>query len=170
MRGISKGALPAANAIAIGRYGANQIAQDQNSALFFKFSQDGSTIESNEKMLIEPGFGARLASAQLLYMPLSGNQRALMVVSGISDEAMLKAVPYIGSVEGLWKVYGDGFVASSEAAHSFRFKEDNASVAPAAWQMMQRQDVLGLSLAAGGVLLLTLFAFSMMMMKHRRRK
>ena len=169
-RGISKGTLPAANTIVIGRYGVNQIAQDLNGEMFFRFSQDGSTIESNEKMLIEPGFGAGLASVQLNHMPLSGHQRALMVVSGVSDEAMLKAIPYLGSVEGLWQVYGDGFVASSEAAHSFRFKEDNAAVAPAAWKMLERQDVLGLSLAAGGVLLLTLFAFSMMMVKHRRRK
>ncbi len=169
-RGIAKGELPAANTIAIGRYGVNQIAQDQNGELFFRFSPDGSTIESNEKMLIEPSYGAALGSVQLMYMPLTGRQRALMVLSGASDEAMLKAIPYIGSVEGLWRVYGDGFVAGSEAAHSFRFKEDNATVAPAAWQMLARQDVLGLSLAAGGVLLLTLFAFSMMMMKHRRRK
>ena len=169
-RGIGKGELPAANTIAIGRFGVNQIAQDQNGELFFKFRPDGATIESNEKMLIEPTYGAGLGSAQLTYMPLSGRQRALMVVSGVSDEAMLKAVPYIGSVEGLWKVYGDGFVADNEAAHSFRFKEDNAAAAPAAWKMLERQDVLGLSLAAGGVMLLALFAFSIMMMKHRRRK
>lgn len=169
-RGITKDALPAANTIAIGRYDVNQIAKDHNSDLFFKFSQDGTTIDSNEKMLIAPAFGSRLASVQLTRLPSSGTQHALMVVSGITDEAMLKAMPYIGTVEGIWKVYGDGFVASDEAAHSFRFKEDNAADAPLAWKMLERQDVLGLSLAAGGVLLLTLFAFSMMMMKHRRRK
>ena len=169
-RGTGKGVLPAANVISIGRYGVNQIAMDHNQELFFKFSQDGSTIDSNEKMLIEPGYGARLGSVQLLYSPLSGQRRALMIVSGVSDQAMLKTLPYLGRVEGLWKIYGDGFVADNEAAHSFRFKQDNAAVAPAAFKMLERQDVLGLSLAGGGVLLLALFAFSMMMMKHGRRK
>ena len=169
LRGVSKGTLPAANVISIGRYGVNQIAMDYNQELFFRFSQDGSTMESNEKMLIEPGYGAGLGSAQLLHAPLSGQRRALLVLSGVSGGAMLKALPYLGSVEGLWKVYGDGFVADNEAAHSFRFKMDNAAAPPAAWRMLERQDVLGLSLAAGGVLLLALFAFSMMMMKHKRR-
>ena len=164
------GSLPDANVIAIGRYGVNQTAMDINRGLFFKFSQDGTTIDSNEKMRIEPGYGAGLASVQLLYAPDSGRRRALLVVSGVSDEAMLKAIPYIGSVEGLWRVYGDGFVADNEAAHSFRFKDDNAVMAPAAFVLMDRQDVLGLSLTAGGVLLLALFAFGMMVMKHRRRK
>ena len=170
VQGVAKGSLPTANVIAIGRYGVNQIAMDHNKELFFKFSQDGTTIDSNEKMLIEKSYGSRLGSAQLLYSPLTGQRRALLVVSGVSDEAMLKTLPYLGSVEGLWKVYGDGFVAGDETAHSFRFKADNAAVAPAAWRMLERQDILGLSLAGGGVLLLTLFAFSMMMMKHRRKK
>ncbi len=169
-RGVSKGIMPAGNVISIGRYGVNQIAIDHNQELFFKFSKDGTIIDSNEKMLIEPGYGASLGSAQLLYSPLSGQRRALLVVSGVSDEAMLKSLPYLGSAEGIWKVYGDGFVADINAAHSFRFKADNAAVAPAAWQNFTRKDVLGLGLAGGGVLLLTLFAFSMMMMKHRRRK
>lgn len=170
LRGIGKGSLPSANIISIGRYAVSQIAMDHNQELFFRFSKDGSTIDSNEKMLIEPGYGAGLGSAQLLYSPLSGQKRALLVVSGVSDEAMLKTLPFLGSAQGIWKVYGDGFVADNDAAHSFRFKADNAAVAPAAWQSFARQDVLGLSLAGGGILLLTLFAFSMMMMKHRRRK
>lgn len=169
-KGAGKGSLPAANVISIGKYSVNQIAMDHNQELFFKFSKDGASIDSNEKMRIEPGYGAGLGSAQLLYSPLSGQRRALLVVSGVSDEAMLKILPYLGSAQGIWKVYGDGFVADNDTAHSFRFKADNAAVAPAAWQMLQRQDVLGLSLAGGGILLLTLFAFSMMMMKHRRRK
>jgi hypothetical protein len=169
-RGVGKGSVPAANVISIGRFGVNQIAMDHNQELFFRFSQDGTTIDSNEKMLIEPNYGTRLGSAQLLYSPLSGQKRALLVISGVSDEAMLKTLPYLGSVEGIWKVYGDGFVADGETAHSFRFKADNAAMAPAAFKILERQDVLGLSLAAGGVLLLTLFAISMMMMKHRRRK
>jgi hypothetical protein len=169
-RGMGKGSLPSANVISIGRYAVNQIAMDHNQELFFKFSSDGLTIDSNEKMLIEPGYGAGLGSAQLLYSPLSGQSRALLLVSGVSDGAMLRTLPYLGSAQGIWKVYGDGFVADSEAAHSFRFKADNAPAAPVAWQIFQRRDVLGLGLAGGGILLLTLFAFGMMRLKHRRRK
>ncbi len=159
-----------ANIISIGRYEKNVIAQNYNSKLFFRFSSDGSTIESNEKMLIDPDYGATLGAVQLLDSPY-GSGRALLVISGVSDEAMLRGTAYLTSSDLLWNLYGDGFVADGEEIICHRFKEDNAKIQPDSIkeQLLNRADLLGIEIVLGIVLILIIVAGVLLWRKYKTK-
>ena len=164
------GDLSDSNVIAIGSLQKNRIVQQLGSKLFFQFSPEGTTLRSNEKLVIEPNYGATLGTVQLLDSPYSQEKRALMVVTGVSDEAMLRGVEYIGSVEGLWSIYGDGYVADGVEVFPFRFKEDNAVRRPIVEQALQRGDLLNFALVAALVLILTGISAIFLIRKHRGGK
>ncbi|MBE6906658.1 MAG: cellulose biosynthesis cyclic di-GMP-binding regulatory protein BcsB [Ruminococcaceae bacterium] len=164
------GDLKQANIISIGRFSENKFAQQVNDALFFRFSADGKTLLSNEKMLIDPDYGTSLGTVQLLDSPYSEDKRALMPVTGASDEAMLRAADYIGSSENLWKIYGDGFVADAKQVFAYRFKpEDNTDRPPVLDQLAARGDVKRLLLATALVLFLLAVAAASLLVKYRKK-
>lgn len=161
------GNLRNANVIDIGRLEKNSIVKQLNGQLYFQFSPKGTTIRSNEKMLIEPNYGATLGTLQLLYSPYSADKRALMIISGVTDKAMLNAVRYVGLTDNVWKIYGDGFVADSTTVHPFRFKPDNAKeLLPGIEQL----ELLPITLVGAGVLVLLIIAALLLIRKYRRQK
>ena len=160
------GDLKEANVIAIGRFEKNPIVGQINSNMFFRFDPQGTTILSNEKMLIDPGYGALLGTVQLFDSPFSEQKRALMVVTGVSDDAMLRGVRYIGQTENLWKLYGDGYVTDGTDLFPFRFKTDNAKRESLLQQLSARADIQLLLLAAGLALLLIVVSVVMLVRKY----
>ncbi|HWP51826.1 MAG TPA: cellulose biosynthesis cyclic di-GMP-binding regulatory protein BcsB [Clostridia bacterium] len=163
------GALKESNVIAIGRLEKNLIVQQINNIMFFQFSPQGTTIRSNEKMTIDPNYGTTLGTVQLLNSPYSEQKRALMVVTGISDNAMLRGVAYIGLTDNLWKLYGDGYVADGVDVFPFRFKADNAKRESPLKQLITRGDIHELVLAVGLALLLIAVSAVLLIRKYRKR-
>jgi len=156
------------NVISIGRYKNNLIAQQLNDKMYFRFSPEGTTLLSNEKMQIDPSYGASLGTVQLFNSPYGDDKRALMIVSGVSDEGMLLGAAYVGSTDNLWKIYGDGFVTDGEDVFPFRFKEDNAQQQTGLSQLLTRSDLRTVAIAAGLVVLLALTAVILLWRKYRR--
>lgn len=163
------GELKESNVIAIGRLEKNLVVQQINNMLFFQFSPQGTTIRSNEKMVIDPNYGTILGTVQLLNSPYSEQKHALMVVTGVSDDAMLRGVEYVGLTDNLWKLYGDGYVADGVDVFPFRFKADNAKRESLIQQVASRQDIHKLVLAVGLVLLLVVVSTVMMIRKYGKK-
>lgn len=164
------GDLKTSNVIAIGRLEKNLIVQQINNMMFFQFSPQGTTIRSNEKMTISPHYGAALGTVQLLNSPYSEQKRALMVVTGVTDDAMLRGAEYIGLTENLWKLYGDGYVADGVDVFPFRFKEDNAKRESLIEQLASRGDIHTLALAVGLALLLIVVSAVMLIRKYGEKE
>ncbi len=164
------GDLKESNVIAIGRFEKNPIVRQINSMMFFQFNPQGTTLRPNEKMTIDPSYGATLGTVQLLNSPYSEQKRALMVVTGVSDAAMLRGVTYIGLTENLWQLYGDGYVADGADIFPFRFKPDNAKRESLTEQLASRSDIRLLVLASGLVLLLAVISTVMLVSKYRKRE
>lgn len=164
------GDLSSSNVIAIGSLQKNRIVQQIGNQLFFQFSPEGTTLRSNEKLVIEPNYGATLGTVQLLNSPYSKEKRALMVVTGASDEAMLRGVKYVGSVEGLWSLYGDGYVADGVEVFPFRFKEDNEVRRPIVERVLERGDLLNFALVAVLVLIVTGISAIFLIRKYKGGK
>ncbi|WRS28841.1 cellulose biosynthesis cyclic di-GMP-binding regulatory protein BcsB [Oscillospiraceae bacterium MB08-C2-2] len=164
------GDLSHANVISIGRLEVNELLKQQHDKLFFKFSPEGTTILSNEKILLDPGYGASLGTLQLLDSPYSQEKRAFLVVSGVTDATMLKAARYLGLSDNLWQLYGDGVVIDDTQAMSYRFKADNKKSQPLLEQVAGRRDIQLLALAGVLVLGLGVFALILLGIKYRRRK
>ena len=163
------GDLKTSNVIAIGRLEKNLIVQQINNMMFFQFSPQGTTIRSNEKLTIDPNYGAVLGTVQLLNSPYSEQKRALMVVTGVSDDAMLRGVSYIGLTDNLWQLYGDGYVADGVDVFPFRFKEDNAKRESLIEQLTSRGDIHALVLAVGLALLLIVVSAVMLIRKYGKK-
>lgn len=163
------GDLTRANVVSIGRLENNPIVQQINNQLYFQFSPKGTTIRPNEKMQLEPNYGATLGTAQLLYSPYSPEKYALLIISGVTDEGMLQASEYLGNVEKNWLLYGDGYVADREAVYCYRFGADNEKRAGFFTRISGQQDLLKLSLVGGCLLLLLVIAAVLLLRKYRKR-
>lgn len=163
------GNLKNSNVIAIGRFEKNPIVRQINSTMFFQFNPQGTTLRSNEKMTIDPSYGTTLGTVQLLNSPYSEQQRALMVVTGVSDDAMLRGVEYIGLTENLWQLYGDGYIADGADIFPFRFKPDNAKHESLMDQLAARSDIHLLALASGLMLLLVVVSAILLARKYREK-
>ncbi len=166
----SIGDVTSSNVISIGRYEKNLIAQQNNEKLFFKFNADGTMLSSNEKMLIDSNYGKSLGTVQLLVSPFSKEKYALMVVTGVSDEAMLHGIHYIGSEDNIWKIYGDGYVADGVSVFPYRFKIDNAKERSVVSQVLTRKDIRGVAYSAGLVIILALVAVIFLFRKYRKAR
>ena len=143
------------NMIVIGRYANNTIARDINNQLYFQFSPNGTTIRPNEKTMIEPNYGAILGTAQLIYSPYSAEKKAMLLVSGVTDEGMMEAAKYLSSMDTLWRLVGDGFIADTENAFFYRFKAENAMAPTSAWsRLTATPQVLYATIAVIAVVLL----------------
>ena len=163
------GNLANENIISIGRFERNAIAQKYRDQMFFRFSEDGSRIVSNEKLQIEPGYGATLGTIQLLNSPYQKENRALLLVTGVTDESMLRAAEYISNSQELWKLKGDGFLVDDATAHFYRFKQDNAKAVPFSQKLSGTPGLPSLILAGSGVLILLAVAAVFLYLKHRKR-
>lgn len=162
------GDLSDSNIISIGKYKNNALAQQNNDKAFFRFSTDGMTLCSNEKLLIDSNYGASLGTVQLLESPYSTEKRALMLVTGVNDEAMLRGVKYIGFSDNLWKIYGDGYVTDGVDVFSYRFKADNAKIQNIPKAVLSRTDIGSVAVTASLVIILVLVSLILLLRKHRK--
>lgn len=164
------GDLSNKNVIVIGRFEKNPIVQQINNQMFFQFTPEGTTLRSNEKMLLDPNYGATLGTGQLLYSPYSTGKYALMLISGVTDQGMQYAGEYMGSIDNLWKISGDGYLADSVRATSYRFKDDNAKAVSAAQHLSETPQLLTAILLTVGVLVLLCTAILLVMIKYKSKK
>lgn len=168
-RAHNMGDLSASNIVSIGCLEDNPIVQQINNQLYFRFSPEGTTIRSNEKMKIEPNYGATLGTAQLLYSPYSEDKYALLVVSGVTREGMLKAAQYLGSLQKNWQIYGDGYVTDGTQVHCYRFGPDNSKRDTLPARLAGENGVMPLLLTGCCVLALIGISLLLIWRKHRRR-
>lgn len=155
------------NVISIGILEKNPIAKQQNNQMYFRFSPEGTTILSNEKMQLDPDYASSLGTAQLFYSPYSSENNALLIISGVTEKGMGSAGKYLGSVEENWKIYGDGFVSDSDNIYCYRFGADNAKRSSLLMKMTAQEDLLVLSVIGGCILFLLVVTAVLLMNKYR---
>ena len=164
------GDLSQANIIAIGRIGNNTIAQQLAQQLYFRFDEAQTTLLSNAKMSIDPEYGRTLGTAQLLVSPYSEQPRALLVITGVTDDGMLRAAQFLGDTDVLWKLSGDGYAASDDEVFCYTFSQDALSVQPSALEEeTPLQTVQAFGMVAAAVVALCVLAVIMLLSKHARR-
>lgn len=170
-KGRNKENLKNYNIISIGNLKNNQMAQEINDKLYFKFDDEKTTIVSNEKLSINKTYGSTLGTTQLLYSPYSNKKEyALMLVTGIHDTGVQLAAKYVGTEEGTWSIYGDGYVADSEAVFCYRFKEENAKNTPLSKKVFNQKDIVPFIVFGGSSLLLVIIAFVLLRLKYRKKE
>ena len=162
--------LSQANIISIGRMKHNTIAQQLEQQLYFRFDEAQNTLLSNEKMSIDPEYGRSLGIAQLIYSPYSEQPHALLLITGVTDDGMLRAARYLGDTDMLWKLSGDGYAASDDEVFCYTFSQNTEGAQPQGLKEetpLQTVQVFGAVVVA--VLALCLLAVIMLLTKYARR-
>lgn len=154
------------NTILIGRIDANPLAAEENEKLYFRFSDDQSTLLSNEKLLIDPAYGTRLGTVQLI---AAGDGHATLVLSAVRDEEVGYAASYLGDAGRASSLSGDAYIASSTGIQQFKFSEDNAKTPSLYEQLMQEKAMLRVVLIGGGVAVILVVAAVMLLIRYRKR-
>lgn len=159
------------NIIAIGSYKDNKVIRDNNDKLYFRYSKDGSTILSNEKISIDEQYGAEIGTLQLLESPYE-NGRGFMAVTGVSTEDMYLVSKLIASDKDKWKVYGDGVTADKDGnVSAYRFKTiTGASKDSVISQITERSEVLGFVVAVVLAVTLVLVSLLLLFRKHMKKR
>ncbi|WP_144027337.1 cellulose biosynthesis cyclic di-GMP-binding regulatory protein BcsB [Paenibacillus selenitireducens] len=159
------------NIIAIGTYENNELIRSQNNSFYFQFRADGTGFLSNEKMSIDDDYGARAGTLQLMDSPYKSGH-ALLAVTASRSESYFLASKLIASKSAMWKIYGDGVIADKDGkVNSYRFKKQADDSQPTLIdKLVQREDVLGFTVAFSLVLLLVLVALVLIVRKYRKKR
>ncbi|WP_019914781.1 cellulose biosynthesis cyclic di-GMP-binding regulatory protein BcsB [Paenibacillus sp. HW567] len=159
------------NIIAIGSYADNKVIRDNNDKLYFRYSKDGSTIISNEKMSIEERYGAEIGTLQLIVSPYESG-RGMLAVTGVSSEETYLVSKLIASEKDKWRVYGDGVIADKDGnVSAFRFKTiTGAAKESVIAQITDRSDVLGFVAAVVLAVTLVIVALLLLLRKHLKKR
>lgn len=159
------------NILAIGSYKNNKVIRDSNDKLYFRYSKDGATLVSNEKMSIEEQYGAEIGTLQLVDSPYESG-RGFMAVTAVNPGDYYLASKLIASEKDKWKVYGDGVVADKDGnVSAYRFKTvTGAEPDSALSQIVERTDVLGFVIAVVLTVALVLVALLLLLRKHMKKR
>lgn len=155
------------NVITIGVQNTNAYTQSLNKEMFFQFSPDGKRILSNEKMMLDSNFSRNMGTIQLLESPAS-QDHAILVMTGTSENGLLKAASYLKTPDYAWKVFGDGFVTDMQEIYNFRFKEANVQKLSIPSKFKMRTDLTTLSIVLSVLGLMIILSFIFLMMKYRK--
>ncbi|AIQ49909.1 cellulose synthase [Paenibacillus sp. FSL R7-0273] len=159
------------NILAVGSYKNNKIIRDNNNKLYFRYSKDGTTLLSNEKISIEEQYGAELGTLQLVESPY-GSGRGFMAVTAVNAENYYLASRLIASEKDKWKVFGDGVAVDKDGnVSAYRFKTDTGAKQDSALeQIVERSDVLGFVVAVVLTIALVLVALLLLIRKHMKKR
>ena len=166
------GDLKEANVIAIGTASRNKIVTEQKELLPFSFQTDGSTVLSNSKMLVDPEYGTTLGIGQIVRSPYSGTVRkALLVLTGANDSAMLQTADSLGTEQGLWALTGNAFAADSDEVFCYEYPIEEGNSSMPAKKSSQPSDNRSVLIGmAASVFSLALLSAGLLWMKYRRKR
>ncbi|WP_195575765.1 cellulose biosynthesis cyclic di-GMP-binding regulatory protein BcsB [Paenibacillus sp. 1001270B_150601_E10] len=158
------------NLISIGSYKSNPWVQQHNKELFFKYSQDGAGIVSNEKISIEEEYGKRIGTLQMLQSPYAPGY-GWLAVTGASSKYDYLASNLLATEKGKWKVYGDGVVTDIDGnLQAFRFKKQAEQEGNSLLnELAERGDVLGFIVVLGLIFIMVVISLILLIRKYRKR-
>lgn len=161
--------LKTANVIALGTPRQNPLIHDLNDHLYFQFNTAETRVVANEKLSVEPRYGATLGTAQLLRSPYN-DRRGLLVVTGATPDATVRAATHLSTPADLSVIGGDALVVDADnVQRHFRFQRQ-APIDPAATahHRLTQNRQLGLYLGiAAGVMAVISLALVLLWRKHR---
>ncbi|WP_214628285.1 cellulose biosynthesis cyclic di-GMP-binding regulatory protein BcsB [Paenibacillus agaridevorans] len=159
------------NVVVIGTYKDNELIRGVNDQLFFRFGVDGGTVLSNEKKTLDPDYGSRIGTLQLLESPWTpGN--GLLAITGSKGEDVLLAIKLLTSESQRWRVSGDAVLTDRDGVvEPYRFKPEKGAVPVRTFAgIVEREDTLAFVTAASLVLVLVLLSLALLARKYRKNR
>lgn len=154
------------NLIIIGTWNANPLVAENNENFYFQFDQEGILL-SNSRMQIAREAGSIMGTAQLFHSPYN-DDKAMLLITGASEEGMLSAAEYLSHTDQLWKISGDAYVSDTENVSSFQFKKTEKSTVETVDNLLERKDVFMFVTASAVIMGVLLLGLIMVIVKHVR--
>lgn len=158
------------NVIVIGTYDKNSLIKENNKNLYFKFSEDGNALLTNEKKRITEEAGEHMGTLQLIESPFGEENRGMLFVTGPTPEAVETAAEYLSDTGKLWQLTGDGCVVNGEELDTYQFKENPDNRMTTAKALIEREDVLRLLVISMAVAIVLILGLIFILVKHVRRR
>lgn len=164
--------LAAKNLVLIGTPQRNPLIAENNDAMYFRFSEDGTALLGNEKQMIAAEQAGLYGTGQLLLSPYASDGKAMLLVTGASDTGVAASGAALSDAGELWRIAGDGFLADTAGNISaYRFKKDGGDPAEKVSGVFGREDVTKFLLAAlCGALILIVSLFFLLTKYLRKEK
>ncbi len=109
------------NIITIGTYNNNSLVQSLNDKLYFSYSSNGSTFNSNEQLILSDNYAGQIAIMQLLESPFASN-RGVLAVTGIDENTLLNVEEFMRDYKLRYSLSKDCVVIDSDLeTKSFQF-------------------------------------------------
>jgi hypothetical protein len=138
--GMNEAAV-SSNIIALGTDQNNSFIKNSNDKLYFKFNAEGTTFETNEKLIIDPVYGETLGSAQLLNSLYSKPGRAALMVTAPQNIGLTAIGNNLGELKNIGRLSGDAALADINGnVMSYRFKAIKNPTIAVVKQVALRQD------------------------------
>ncbi|EMG27555.1 hypothetical protein X560_1760 [Listeria fleischmannii 1991] len=165
-----KAANESQNIIAFGGLNDNTVIKQANDKLYFKYNQAGTYFLSNEKMKIDPTYGKRIGSVQLI-PSIFNKEKAILAVTGPTSQTTALGSSLLGSREMLSKTYGDGaIIDADDTIHAYRFKKVASADNETSFATKLADNKGTLAFAAVTVMILILLATATVLLLRKYRK
>ncbi|WP_239256624.1 cellulose biosynthesis cyclic di-GMP-binding regulatory protein BcsB [Listeria ilorinensis] len=158
------------NLIAVGTFQNNHVIKEANDTLYFQYNDKGQYFISNEKLKIDPSYGERIGSVQLL-PSIYNEKRGLLAVTGPTSATTKLGSTLLGSKESLSKIYGDGaIVDQDDTIHAYRFKKEASQETQSfSSKISENKATLAFVAVAFMAAILLIIAIVLLLRKYRRK-
>ncbi|WP_088810366.1 MULTISPECIES: cellulose biosynthesis cyclic di-GMP-binding regulatory protein BcsB [Listeria] len=166
-----KSANEASNIIAVGGLNDNTVIKQANDQLYFKYNKAGTYFLSNEKLKIDPSYGKRIGSVQLI-PSIFNKENAILAITGPTSSTTELGATLLGSAEMLSKTYGDGAIMDTDdTIHAYRFKKvaDAGEKTSFASKLTDNQATLAFVGVAIMTLIILIVATVLLLRKYRKK-
>ncbi|MCI1966256.1 MAG: cellulose biosynthesis cyclic di-GMP-binding regulatory protein BcsB [Oscillospiraceae bacterium] len=160
-----------ANLVVVGTYRDNKVLASLNDKLSFSYEKDGSRFAGNQQLLLSENYAADIGVLQLLRSPyVSG--RAVLVVSGTTDQTLATIGSYLADETKRWNLSGDAFlIDSGYETKSFTFLEGQEGKSPTLRETLrQNKDAVAFTLVSTCAMLLLLLAIILVIVRAKRHR
>lgn len=161
------------NLILVGKPSSNRLIAKLNSSLHFRYSDDLTRYESNDKLILNEAYAREVGVIQLLVSPYSAN-RAMLVLSAPESTGIKAMIERISNDKLRWALTKEAVLVDAHGqANSYQFTTtaltSSAQSAPTFSRVvMENREPLILLLTGVGSMLIVLIGLLIIALRTRR--
>lgn len=160
--------------VVIGTARSNALIKQMNGALYFRFTEDGSAVASNDMLILDSAYAATVGTVQLLASPYAQG-RSILMVSAPAEEGLNALIDRISEEEKRWSLAREAVLVDGRGrATSYQFTvaavQTEAQKPTFTEVVMENQEPMLMMIVGLGCMLLLLLAVILVLVRIRKNK
>ena len=162
------------NIVLIGKPGNNPLLRQLNDKLYFQFSDDMTSVKSNDKIILDEGYAAQVGTVQLIASPYAAD-RAMMVLSAPGEEGIAALVDRVSTEEKRWSLTKEAVLVDGHGkANAYQFtqavSQENAEKPTFTSVIVENREPMIFMLVGMGCMLLVLLGVIIVLVRIRAKR